>query len=105
VNWPEELSHDFYNPAPGIDGTIAIRVDKLLTSVWKCVAIKKTMETETRGKYMLIFKEEDMEKAKEFAFHGELETRTVVVQTIDTRAPVSIEYELFSSRLVFMQNS
>jgi hypothetical protein len=65
VNWHEELFHDFYNPAPGIDGMIAIRVDEILMSAWKCVAIEKTMETETRGKYMLIFKEDDIEKAKE----------------------------------------
>jgi hypothetical protein len=65
VNWPEELFNDYYNPASSIEGTIAIRVDKLLMNVWKCVAIEKTMDTETRGKYMLIFKEEDIEKAKE----------------------------------------
>jgi hypothetical protein len=64
VNWPEELFNDHYNPAPDIEGTIAVRVDKLLMNVWKCVAIEKTMETKTRGKYMILFKEEDIEKAK-----------------------------------------
>jgi DNA-directed RNA polymerase subunit F len=70
VNWPEELFNDFYNPASGVEGTIAIRVDKLLMNVWKCAAIEKTMDTEARGKYMLIFKDEDIEKAKELI--GEL---------------------------------
>jgi hypothetical protein len=47
VNWPEELFHDHYNPAPEIEGTIAVRIDKLLMNVWKCVGIERTMETET----------------------------------------------------------
>jgi hypothetical protein len=33
VNWPEELFLDHYNPAPGVAGTVAIRIDKLFTSV------------------------------------------------------------------------
>jgi hypothetical protein len=65
VNWPEELFRDRYNPAPSITGTVAIQIDKLFMNVWNCVAIERTMETETRGKYLLIFKERDMEKAKE----------------------------------------
>jgi hypothetical protein len=65
VNWPEELFNDIYNLASGVEGTIAIRVDKLLMNVWKCVAIEKAMDTEVRGKYMLIFKDEDIEKVKE----------------------------------------
>jgi hypothetical protein len=48
-----------------IDGTVAIQVEELLTSVWKCKAIERTKETESRGKYLFIFKETDMEKAKE----------------------------------------
>jgi hypothetical protein len=64
VNWLEELFLDHYNPALEIDGTAAIRVDILFMNAWKCVAIKRTMDTETRGKYLLIFREEDMEKAK-----------------------------------------
>jgi len=65
VNWPEELFLDHYNPAPDIPGTLAKRIDNLLMNVWNCVAIEKTMDTETRGKYLLIFQEKDMEKAKE----------------------------------------
>jgi hypothetical protein len=65
VNWPEELFLDHYNPAPDVTGTVAIRIDKLFTSVWNCVAIEKTTETDARGKYLLIFREIDMEKAKE----------------------------------------
>jgi hypothetical protein len=65
VNWQEELYLDHYNPAPDITGTLAIRIDNLRMDVWNCVAIKRTMDTETRGKYLLIFQEEDMEKAKE----------------------------------------
>jgi hypothetical protein len=65
VNWPEELFLDHYNPAPDVEGTVAIQIDKLFINVWKCVAIERTMETERRGKYLLIFKEEDMEKAKD----------------------------------------
>jgi hypothetical protein len=65
VNWPEELFQDHYNPAPEVDGTIAVRIDKLLMDVWKCVAMERTMETTTRGKYMLLFQEEDKEKAKQ----------------------------------------
>jgi len=64
VNWPEELFLDHYNPAAEVEGTIAIRVDKILTEVWNCVAIERTTETETRGKYLLIFQETDMERAK-----------------------------------------
>jgi hypothetical protein len=65
VNWPEELFLDHYNPAPDVTGTLAIRIDNLFMNVWNCVAIERTMDTETRGKYLLIFQEEDMEKAKE----------------------------------------
>jgi len=65
VNWPEELFLDHYNPAPDVAGTVAIRIDKLFTSVWNCVAIEKTTETDARGKYLLIFREIDTEKAKE----------------------------------------
>ena len=65
VNWPEELFQDFYNPAPDVAGTVAKRIDKLLMNVWKCLAIEKTTDTDTRGKYLLIFQERDMEKAKE----------------------------------------
>jgi hypothetical protein len=64
VNWPEELFLDHYNPASDVAGTMAIRVDKILTETWNCVAIERTTETETRGKYLLIFQEADMEKAK-----------------------------------------
>jgi hypothetical protein len=49
---------------------MAIRVDRILMEVWNCVAIERTTETETRGKYILIFQEKDMEKAK--ASIGEL---------------------------------
>jgi hypothetical protein len=55
VNWPEELFRDHYNPAPGVAGTVVIRIDKLLTSVWNCVAIEITKETDSRGKYLFIF--------------------------------------------------
>ncbi|MGK3738999.1 MAG: hypothetical protein ACI90V_005846 [Bacillariaceae sp.] len=65
VNWPEELFFDHYNPAPAVEGTIHLRVDKILIEVWNCVAIERTTETESRGKYLLIFQETDMEKAKE----------------------------------------
>jgi hypothetical protein len=66
VNWPEELFLDYYNLAPGIVGrTVAIRIDKLFATVWNCVAIERTTGTEKSGKYLLIFKERDMEKAKE----------------------------------------
>jgi hypothetical protein len=65
VNWPEELFQDHYNPAPGVEGVVPIRVDKLLTGVWKYVAIERPKETQSRGKYLFIFKETDMEKAKE----------------------------------------
>jgi hypothetical protein len=64
VNWPEELFLDHYNPAADVEGTIAIRVDKILKEAWNCVAIERTTETETRGKYLLIFQEIDMERAK-----------------------------------------
>jgi hypothetical protein len=64
VNWPEELFLDHYNPASDVEGTIAKRVDKLLIEAWNCVAIERTTETDTRGKYLLIFQETDMEKAK-----------------------------------------
>jgi hypothetical protein len=64
VNWPEELFLDHYNPAADVEGTIAIRVDKILIEKWNCVAIERTTETETRGKYLLIFQETDMERAK-----------------------------------------
>jgi hypothetical protein len=64
VNWPEELFLDHYNPAADVEGTITIRVDKILIEVWNCVAIERTTETDTRGKYLLIFQETDMEKAK-----------------------------------------
>jgi hypothetical protein len=64
VNWPEELFLDHYNPATDIEGTIAKRVDKILIETWNCVAIERTTETDTRGKYLLIFQETDMEKAK-----------------------------------------
>ena len=64
VNWPEELFKDYYNPAADVEGTIAIRVDKILIEVWNCVAIERTTETDTRGKYLLTFQETDMEKAK-----------------------------------------
>jgi hypothetical protein len=64
VNWPEELFLDHYNPASDVEGTMAIRVDKILTEAWNCVAIERTTETEKRGKYLLIFQEADMEKAK-----------------------------------------
>jgi hypothetical protein len=64
VNWPEELFLDHYNPAADVEGTIAIRVDNILTEAWNCVAIERTTETETRGKYLLIFQETDMERAK-----------------------------------------
>jgi hypothetical protein len=67
VNWPEELFNDFYSPASGVEGTIAIRGDKLLINVWKCVAIEKTMDTEARGKYMLIIKDEDTANHKKEA--------------------------------------
>jgi hypothetical protein len=65
VNWPEELFMDHYNPASEVEGTIAVRIDKLLKDVWKCVSIERTMETTTRGKYMLLFKDNDIEKAKQ----------------------------------------
>jgi hypothetical protein len=64
VNWPEELFLDHYNPAADVEGTIAKRVDKILIEAWYCVAIERTTETDTRGKYLLIFQEKDMEKAK-----------------------------------------
>jgi hypothetical protein len=32
VNWPEELFQDHYNLAPDVEGTIAIKIDKLLFS-------------------------------------------------------------------------
>jgi hypothetical protein len=70
VNWPEELFLDHYNPAADVEGTIAIRVDRILTEKWNCVAIERTTETEKRGKYLLIFQETDMERAK--AAIGEL---------------------------------
>ena len=65
VNWPEELFYETYNPALGVTGTVAKQVDKLLLDAWHCVAIERTMETTTRGKYLLLFREQDMEKAKE----------------------------------------
>jgi predicted HTH domain antitoxin len=65
VNWPEKLFLDHYNPAPGILGKVAIRTDKLFMNVWNCVAIERRSETEKSGKYLLIFKGIDMEKAKE----------------------------------------
>ena len=64
VNWPEELFLDHYNPALGVAGTVPIRVERLLMDVWKCAAIERTTETESRGKYLLLFRDEDMEKAK-----------------------------------------
>jgi hypothetical protein len=48
VNWPEELFQDHYNPAPGVKGAVPIRVDKLITGIWKCVAIETTKEIESR---------------------------------------------------------
>jgi hypothetical protein len=60
VNWPEESFRDHYNPAPSLAGTVAIRIDKLLISVWNCVAIERTKEADPRGKYLFIFKETDM---------------------------------------------
>ena len=66
VNWPEELFQDHYNPASDVTGTIPLRVDSLLMNSWNCVAIEKTTDTQTRGKYLLIFQEKDMEKAKEY---------------------------------------
>ena len=65
VNWPEELFREQYNPASEISGTVPIRVERLLMDVWKCVAIERTSDTETRGKYLLLFRDEDMEKAKD----------------------------------------
>jgi hypothetical protein len=64
VNWPEELFLDHYNPAADVEGTMSIRVDKILIEAWNCVAIERTTETDTRGKYLLIFQETDMERAK-----------------------------------------
>ena len=64
VNWPEELFLDKYNSAPDVAGTMAMRIDNLLLNVWNCVAIEKTTDTTTKGKYLLIFQEKDMEKAK-----------------------------------------
>jgi hypothetical protein len=61
-----ELFQDYYNPSPDVEGTVAIRVDKLLTNAWHCVAIERTQETESRGKYLFIFRETDTEKAKEY---------------------------------------
>ncbi|OEU13909.1 hypothetical protein FRACYDRAFT_242263 [Fragilariopsis cylindrus CCMP1102] len=41
------------------------KLTNLLLDAWHCVAIERTMETTTRGKYLLLFREQDMEKAKE----------------------------------------
>ena len=88
VNWPEELFQDHYNPASTVTGTIPLRVDNLLMSSWNCVTIEKTTETQLRGKYLLIFQEKDMEKAKgyigdlldEFGRRGDRPTAQIALE-------------------------
>jgi hypothetical protein len=47
VNWPEELFFDHYNPAPAVEGTIHLRVDKILIEV--CMELCSNREDNRNG--------------------------------------------------------